>query len=292
MLVRGHTPVKNLSCRRNSSSCPGFARTRLENRARRCQRRPRSLKNSGKPAASVATEGFGLMGAPRWKPASKFCAAVRPLRPDLIPAPARQPFPRLHSGENGRSRRPRRGPDPRQAREPRCSGRGPWLSPFSRPQCRSNVDSEQWCASCCSRSPAPSSSDLAARSSFSRRSFPPCAPSTSSCSPCWRWPVWREWCSSCDAPGRRDGRRGCAIAANSDPGRPKLSEREKEVLTQWFRCESKQIVAHRSGISVRTGGTLLDRVRLKYAKAGRPASTKAALLARAIQDGLVDLDEV
>jgi hypothetical protein len=79
---------------------------------------------------------------------------------------------------------------------------------------------------------------------------------------------------------------------NSDPGRPKLSEREKEVLTQWFRCESKQIVAHRSGISVRTGGTLLDRVRLKYAKAGRPASTKAALLARAIQDGLVDLDEV
>jgi two-component system, NarL family, nitrate/nitrite response regulator NarL len=83
-----------------------------------------------------------------------------------------------------------------------------------------------------------------------------------------------------------------AMVANTGPGQPRLSEREEEVLALWFQCESKQEVAVRAGISVRTVGTFLDRVRLKYAKAGRPAPTKAALLARAIQDGLIDVDEL
>ena len=38
--------------------------------------------------------------------------------------------------------------------------------------------------------------------------------------------------------------------------------------------------------------TYIARMRIKYAEVGRPASTKAALVARALQDGLVDLDDL
>lgn len=83
-----------------------------------------------------------------------------------------------------------------------------------------------------------------------------------------------------------------AIAADRGPTQPRLSDREREVLTQWFQCESKHLVAERMRITPRTVDTYLDRVRVKYANAGRPAPTKAALLARAIQDGLVGLDDL
>jgi DNA-binding NarL/FixJ family response regulator len=83
-----------------------------------------------------------------------------------------------------------------------------------------------------------------------------------------------------------------AIAGDRGPAHPRLSDREREVLTQWFQCESKQLVADRMNITPRTVGTYLDRVRVKYANAGRPAPTKAALLARAIQDGLVGLHDL
>ncbi|MFI7672261.1 response regulator [Actinophytocola sp. NPDC049390] len=83
-----------------------------------------------------------------------------------------------------------------------------------------------------------------------------------------------------------------AMVANRHPQRPALSDRESEVLTLWFQCESKQLVADLLDITTRTVGTHLDRIRLKYANVGRPAATKAALLARAIQDGLVDVDDL
>ncbi|MFD3956508.1 MULTISPECIES: response regulator transcription factor [Streptomyces] len=76
------------------------------------------------------------------------------------------------------------------------------------------------------------------------------------------------------------------------PVRPTLARREIDVLRAWFQCESKALVAQRLNISVRTVNTYLDRVRIKYANAGRPASTKAHLVARAVQDGLVSLDEL
>jgi hypothetical protein len=38
--------------------------------------------------------------------------------------------------------------------------------------------------------------------------------------------------------------------------------------------------------------TYINRVRIKYANAGRDAPAKAALVARAIQDGLITLDEL
>ncbi|MEV4317316.1 response regulator transcription factor [Actinocrispum sp. NPDC049592] len=83
-----------------------------------------------------------------------------------------------------------------------------------------------------------------------------------------------------------------AIAASARSTQPRLSDRELEVLVEWFQSESKQLVAQRIGITVRTVNTYLDRVRLKYANVGRPASTKAALVARAIQDGLVAAEDL
>jgi two-component system nitrate/nitrite response regulator NarL len=71
-----------------------------------------------------------------------------------------------------------------------------------------------------------------------------------------------------------------------------LSPREQEVLLHWFRTESKQLVAAALFITPATVNTHLARVRTKYAAAGRPATTKAALIARALQDGLVTLDEL
>lgn len=83
-----------------------------------------------------------------------------------------------------------------------------------------------------------------------------------------------------------------AFSANTSSDRPKLSLREEEVLVEWFQSESRDLVAERLGISSKTVTTYLDRVRLKYANAGRPARSKAALVARAIQDGLVSVDDL
>lgn len=80
-----------------------------------------------------------------------------------------------------------------------------------------------------------------------------------------------------------------AMAADRRPDRPVLSEREREVLLAWFESDSKQLVAQRFHLSVKTVDTYIARVRIKYADAGRPATTKAALVARALQDGLIDL---
>jgi len=51
-------------------------------------------------------------------------------------------------------------------------------------------------------------------------------------------------------------------------------------------------VAQRLGIRARTVSTYLDRVRIKYANVGRAARTKTALVARAIEDGLVSPEDL
>lgn len=74
--------------------------------------------------------------------------------------------------------------------------------------------------------------------------------------------------------------------------KPKLSEREVEVLRTWLDLDSKSEVAKALYISLGTVNTHLARIRVKYNDVGRTASTKAALVARAIQDGLVELDDL
>ncbi|MCK0177628.1 response regulator transcription factor [Mycolicibacterium sp. F2034L] len=75
-------------------------------------------------------------------------------------------------------------------------------------------------------------------------------------------------------------------------GRPRLSTRECQVLIAWCQTENKDVVAKRLFIEPSTVRTHLQRVRAKYAAIGRPAPTKAALIARAIQDGILDVDEL
>jgi two-component system, NarL family, nitrate/nitrite response regulator NarL len=82
------------------------------------------------------------------------------------------------------------------------------------------------------------------------------------------------------------------LAGRRVPARPLLSNRERQVLLAWLRCDSKTLVARELQITTRTVVTYVDRIRLKYAGVGRPAPTKAGLLARALQDGLVDLDDL
>ncbi|WP_308203924.1 response regulator [Goodfellowiella coeruleoviolacea] len=83
-----------------------------------------------------------------------------------------------------------------------------------------------------------------------------------------------------------------AFYADDGPDRPALSNAERETLRAWFESDSKRLAAHKLHLSVKTVETYIERVRIKYANAGRPARTKAALLERAIQDGLVHPDEL
>ncbi|MEV4110458.1 response regulator [Nonomuraea sp. NPDC049695] len=83
-----------------------------------------------------------------------------------------------------------------------------------------------------------------------------------------------------------------AIATDEGPHRPQLSDKERAALLFWFQSMSKASVAARMGIKERTVRQYIDRARVKYAAAGRPAPTKEKLLICAIQDGLVQPDEV
>lgn len=83
-----------------------------------------------------------------------------------------------------------------------------------------------------------------------------------------------------------------AMLADVRPHRPALSEQERTVLLLWFQSMSKDAVAMRLHISENTVRQYIDRARVKYAKVGRPAQTKASLLARAIEDGIITAAEV
>jgi len=83
-----------------------------------------------------------------------------------------------------------------------------------------------------------------------------------------------------------------AMVRDRSVGRPNLPAREKEVLIAWFQTDSKDLVADKLQIAPSTVRTHLQRVRAKYAAVGRPASTKAALVARALQDGIINVDEL
>ncbi|SCL41655.1 DNA-binding response regulator, NarL/FixJ family, contains REC and HTH domains [Micromonospora pallida] len=83
-----------------------------------------------------------------------------------------------------------------------------------------------------------------------------------------------------------------AMVGDARPDRPALSDKEREALLLWFQSMSKASVARRMRISEHTVKQYVDRARIKYTRAGRPAATKAALLARAIEDGLIRPEEI
>jgi DNA-binding CsgD family transcriptional regulator len=82
------------------------------------------------------------------------------------------------------------------------------------------------------------------------------------------------------------------FASTDSRPKPSLSQRELEVMKTWFASDSKSETAARLYLSLGTVNTYLTRIRAKYSALGRPASTKAALVARAIEDGIVDLEDL
>lgn len=82
------------------------------------------------------------------------------------------------------------------------------------------------------------------------------------------------------------------LVGDRGANRPKLSAQERTALLWWFQSMSKASVARRMEVSVHTVDVYIRRARVKYAQVGRSAPTKADMLARAIEDGLVKPDDI
>ena len=83
-----------------------------------------------------------------------------------------------------------------------------------------------------------------------------------------------------------------AMLADQHPARPQLSEQERQALLLWFQGMSKASVGRRMSISENTVRQYISRARAKYAATGRTAPSKDALLARAIEDGVIKPGEI
>jgi two-component system nitrate/nitrite response regulator NarL len=83
-----------------------------------------------------------------------------------------------------------------------------------------------------------------------------------------------------------------AMLADERSARPTLSEQERQALLLWFQGMSKASVARRMSISENTVRQYISRARAKYAATGRTAPSKDALLARAIEDGVIKATEI
>jgi two-component system, NarL family, nitrate/nitrite response regulator NarL len=83
-----------------------------------------------------------------------------------------------------------------------------------------------------------------------------------------------------------------AILADQRPARPVLSQQERQALLLWFQGMSKASVGRRMSISENTVRQYISRARAKYAATGRIAPSKDALLARAIEDGVIRPAEI
>lgn len=101
---------------------------------------------------------------------------------------------------------------------------------------------------------------------------------------CGQPTVRRPLCTGCAERSER--------ALRQRSRRPALSPRETEVLVHWLKQESKSATGQSLFITASTVRTHLQRIRRKYEEVDRPARTKTALAVRAIQDGLVDVDEL
>ena len=82
------------------------------------------------------------------------------------------------------------------------------------------------------------------------------------------------------------------MLADQRPAQPALSEQERQALLLWFQGMSKASVGRRMSISENTVRQYISRARAKYAATGRTAPSKDALLARAIEDGVIKPGEI
>lgn len=80
-------------------------------------------------------------------------------------------------------------------------------------------------------------------------------------------------------------------ACRTSRPRPTLSPRELEVLQTWLLADTKEEAARTLYLAPATVTTYITRIRSKYLAAGRPARCKSRLLALALQDGLIKLED-
>jgi two-component system nitrate/nitrite response regulator NarL len=77
-----------------------------------------------------------------------------------------------------------------------------------------------------------------------------------------------------------------SLIRDTNQNRPTLSNQERAVLVAYASGMTLQCAARKLGIGVGTAKEYLDRVKLKYSTAGRPAYTKLELAERAREDGI------
>lgn len=70
-----------------------------------------------------------------------------------------------------------------------------------------------------------------------------------------------------------------------------LSGREREVLRLYATGLPLKAVAERLGVAYSTAKENITRIRVKYVEVGRPAPTKVDLLRRAVEDGILTVDQ-
>jgi two-component system, NarL family, nitrate/nitrite response regulator NarL len=80
-----------------------------------------------------------------------------------------------------------------------------------------------------------------------------------------------------------------AAAIDADPNLPAidLSPQLQRILTRYASGETAAAIAAALGISSDTVNDYLQRIRLKYAEAGRPTRSKLDFMKRAMEDGFV-----
>lgn len=83
-----------------------------------------------------------------------------------------------------------------------------------------------------------------------------------------------------------------AVQAAHQHGRPELTEQERRVLIAWLLTDNKDEVSQQLHIAPSTVRTHLQRIRRRYREINRPAPSKATLLARALQDGLIGVHDI
>jgi two-component system, NarL family, nitrate/nitrite response regulator NarL len=76
-----------------------------------------------------------------------------------------------------------------------------------------------------------------------------------------------------------------ALLADTSEDRPALSGQETEALRLYAAGMPLKSVARQMGVSKDTAKQYVDRVRVKYRRAGREAGTKVDLYQRAVEDG-------
>ncbi|MDP3972027.1 MAG: response regulator transcription factor [Candidatus Nanopelagicales bacterium] len=77
------------------------------------------------------------------------------------------------------------------------------------------------------------------------------------------------------------------LSSDTSPERPELSERERLALTLYASGLKLTSVARRMEISSHTAKKYIDRVRAKYAEAGRNVGDKTSLYRAAVADGFL-----